>query len=51
MTKREIIHAVLAGQATPYVPWSCGFTKEAKAKLEEHFQDFRLISAHDTMWA
>ena len=38
MTKREVIQAVLAGQAPPYVPWSCGFTKEARAKLEEHFK-------------
>lgn len=37
MTKREIIHSILEGQTTPYVPWSCGFTKEARAKLEEHF--------------
>ena len=45
MTKREIIHAVLAGQATPYVPWSCGFTKEAKAKLEEHFKPLEMEDA------
>jgi uroporphyrinogen decarboxylase len=37
MTKREVIQAVLAGQRPAYVPWSCGFTKEALAKLEEHF--------------
>jgi uroporphyrinogen decarboxylase len=45
MTKREIIHAVLAGQTTPYVPWSCGFTKEAKAKLEEHFKPLEMEDA------
>ncbi len=37
MTKREIIRAVLEGQKPPYVPWSCGFTKEARAKLQAHF--------------
>ncbi len=36
-TKREVIHAVLQGQAPPYVPWSCGFTKGAKDKLQAHF--------------
>ena len=38
MTKREVIHTILAGQIPPYVPWSCGFTKEARAKLDEHFK-------------
>jgi uroporphyrinogen decarboxylase len=42
MTKREIIHAVLAGQVPPYVPWSCGFTKEARAKLQPHFAPVEL---------
>ncbi len=37
MTKRDIIRAVLEGQEPPYVPWSCGFTKEAMAKLKMHF--------------
>lgn len=37
MTKREVIRAVLEGQKPPYVPWSCGFTKEARAKLQSHF--------------
>jgi uroporphyrinogen decarboxylase len=37
MTKREIIQMVLQGQKPPYVPWSCGFTQEAKAKLQAHF--------------
>ncbi len=35
--KREIIRAVLDGQKPPYVPWSCGFTKEARAKLQACF--------------
>ena len=37
MTKREVIHAVLAGEKPPYVPWSCGFTQEARQKLQAHF--------------
>jgi uroporphyrinogen decarboxylase len=37
MTKREIIRAVLEGQKPPYVPWSCGFTKEAYAKLQSFY--------------
>jgi uroporphyrinogen decarboxylase len=37
MTKREVIHAVLAGKKPPYVPWSCGFTKEAREKLQAHY--------------
>ena len=28
---------VLAGNKPPYVPWSCGFTKEAKEKLQAHY--------------
>jgi uroporphyrinogen decarboxylase len=42
MTKRDIIHAVLDGQKPPYVPWSCGFTKEAWAKLQPHFTPVEL---------
>jgi uroporphyrinogen decarboxylase len=45
MTKREVIRAVLEGKAPPYVPWSCGFTKEAKAKLEEHFKPLDIEEA------
>jgi uroporphyrinogen decarboxylase len=45
MNKREIIYAVLAGQIPPYVPWSCGFTKEARARLEEHFKPLELEDA------
>ena len=42
MTKREIIRAVLEGQKPPYVPWSCGFTKEARAKLQAYFAPIEL---------
>ena len=45
MTKREIIRAVLDGQRPPYVPWSLGFTQEAKAKLQEHYGAVDLESA------
>jgi uroporphyrinogen decarboxylase len=37
MTKREVIRALLSGQKPSYVPWSCGFTQEAKAKLQAHY--------------
>lgn len=37
MTKREIIRCVLDGGQPPYVPWSCGFTQEAEARLAAHF--------------
>jgi uroporphyrinogen decarboxylase len=37
MTKREIIRLVLEAQPPPYVPWSCGFTHEARAKLQAHY--------------
>jgi len=38
MTKREVVQTVLAGGRPPYVPWSCGFTFEAKQKLAAHFR-------------
>ena len=38
MTKRDVIRSVLEGKRPPYVPWSMGFTKEAKEKLQRHFQ-------------
>ncbi len=37
MTKREVIHTLLEAKRAPYVPWSCGFTKEAKDKLRAHY--------------
>jgi uroporphyrinogen decarboxylase len=44
-TKREIIHAVLNGRKPPYVPWSCGFTQEAKDKLLTHYGEVDLEGA------
>ena len=37
MTKREVVRTVLLHDRPPYVPWSCGFTIEARQKLIEHF--------------
>jgi uroporphyrinogen decarboxylase len=37
MTKREVVRTVLEGRRPPYVPWSMGFTKEAKEKLQRHY--------------
>ena len=37
MTMREVIRLVLNSQRPPYVPWSCGFTQEARTKLQLHF--------------
>ena len=42
MTKREIIRMVLDGRKPPYVPWSCGFTKEAREKLQPYFAEVDL---------
>jgi uroporphyrinogen decarboxylase len=45
MSKREVIRAVLDGHRPPYVPWSCGFTTEAKAKLQAHYGSVELEDA------
>jgi uroporphyrinogen decarboxylase len=37
MTKRDVICLVLQGKRPPYVPWSMGFTKEAREKLQGHY--------------
>jgi uroporphyrinogen decarboxylase len=37
VTKRDIVRLVLSGKRPPYVPWSMGFTKEAKEKLQRCF--------------
>jgi len=37
MLKRDVVRWVLEGKRPPYVPWSMGFTKEAKEKLQAHF--------------
>lgn len=45
MTKRETVRMVLAGETPSYVPWSCGFTQPARAKLRAHFGDTDLEAA------
>ncbi len=47
MTKRELIKLILDGGKPPYVPWSCGFTKEAREKLEAYFAPVELEDALD----
>jgi len=37
MTKREVVRRAIAWQPVPYVPWSVGFTVEAREKLVEHY--------------
>ncbi len=39
MTRREVVRLVLEGKTPPYVPWTCGFTREAAEKLQAHFGD------------
>jgi uroporphyrinogen decarboxylase len=38
MTKRDSVRTVLEGGKPPYVPWSCGFTVEAKQTLTAHYK-------------
>ena len=47
LTKREVIGLVLEGCKPPYVPWSCGFTKEAREKLQAHFSSLELENVLD----
>jgi uroporphyrinogen decarboxylase len=37
MSKREVVRAAVEHRKPPYVPWSFGFTKEAREKLEAHY--------------
>jgi len=37
MTKREVVERAIAWEPVPYVPWSFGFTIEAREKLVEHY--------------
>jgi uroporphyrinogen decarboxylase len=37
MTKRDVVRSALMHKRPPYVPWSFGFTVEARGKLAEHF--------------
>lgn len=42
MEKRAVVRLVLEGTQAPYVPWSFGFTKEAKDRLQKHFNQVDL---------
>jgi uroporphyrinogen decarboxylase len=37
--KRDVVKMVLDGEKPPYVPWSFGFTLEAREKLQQHLGD------------
>ncbi|MBD3241709.1 MAG: uroporphyrinogen-III decarboxylase-like protein [Chitinivibrionales bacterium] len=39
MNRKEVVRCALEGGKPPYVPWSLGFTQEARRKLEAHFGD------------
>lgn len=43
--EREVVGAVFAGQRPPYVPWSFGFTQEARARLQAHYGPLDLEEA------
>ena len=45
MTKREVVRKALMHKKPPYVPWACGFTVEAKQKLQDHFGERDLEDA------
>ena len=47
MTKREVVRLALEGKKPPYVPWSCGFTTEAREKLVAHFGEEKLDETLD----
>ena len=37
MKQRDVVRMVLDGRVPPYVPWSLGFTKEAREKLQGYY--------------
>jgi uroporphyrinogen decarboxylase len=37
MDKRQVVRCVLEHRQPPYVPWSFGFTQEAREKLKAHY--------------
>jgi uroporphyrinogen decarboxylase len=45
MTRREVVRSALEHRRPPYVPWSFGFTVEAREKLEAHLGMERLEEA------
>jgi len=47
-SKREVVRMVLEHGVPPYVPWSFGFTAEAREKLVDHYGDVDLgVILHD----
>jgi uroporphyrinogen decarboxylase len=52
MTRRDVIRSVISGERPPYVPWSYGFTLEAKEKLEAHYrtQDLDTVLGNHLVW-
>ncbi len=53
MTKRDVIHQVIAHQRPAYVPWSFGFTTEAREKLAHHYgtTDLDTVLHNHLVWA
>jgi uroporphyrinogen decarboxylase len=47
ISKREVVRKVLCHERPPYVPWSFGFTIEAKTKLQDHYNGDDLETALD----
>jgi uroporphyrinogen decarboxylase len=47
VNKREVVRKVLGGEQAPWVPWSLGFTLEAREKLQAHFGQTDLTAALD----
>jgi uroporphyrinogen decarboxylase len=46
-TKREVVRMILDGHQAPWVPWSLGFTLEAREKLQAHLGHADLMTALD----
>ncbi len=47
MTKRDVVKIALAHREPPYVPWSFGYTKEAREKLEAQYFPLSPVPAAD----
>jgi len=46
-SKRDVVRLVLEGGQAPWVPWSLGFTLEAKEKLQLHYGQADLTDVLD----
>jgi uroporphyrinogen decarboxylase len=46
-SKRDVVQTVLEGNPAPWVPWSLGFTLEARQKLQDHFRQADLTNLLD----